>query len=551
MISVTVLTKNCQETLGTTLKSLQKFPEVLIYDSGSTDATLQIAQKFSNVKIINGQFNGFGPTHNTASSLASHDWILSIDSDEVLTPELADEILNLKLDPSRSYQIDRKNYFNGKWVRWCGGWHPDPVVRLYHRKSTRFTDDAVHEKVIVEDLHLTPLSAPLLHTPYRSMGDFLSKMQTYSELFAQQNKGKKHSSMGKAVLHGWFAFLKSYLLKKGFLGGKEGFIISAYNGHTAFYKYLKLMEANANFSNCFYVNKTAFLLKSMLFIAIFFGVERFCHKQTNGFQMHKIASVHDAESCDQIYSLSSEAQAELRATFSQPFYFLGSGGQCYAFLSEDGKTVLKFFKNHHIRLWKFLSRISLPAGLDGYRQHILHKYLHQSPAIFESCKISYLEFKEHTGLLYLHLNKTDYFKKTLTIIDKLGIAHQIDLDASDFALQKKAEFTNPKLKKLIKQKKLDEAKQCIASIVDLIAERCRKGIRDRDQNIRRNFGFIGNQAIEIDLGSYTKDESLKSPEVFRTELLDKTEKFKQWLGRRNPELSLFLTERVNQILELK
>jgi glycosyltransferase involved in cell wall biosynthesis len=244
MITVTILTKNCQDTLGATMESLQRFPEVLIFDSGSTDSTLRIASQFPNVRIINGVFTGFGSTHNAASSHAIHDWILSVDSDEILTQELVEEIFRLDLNPSLVYQIGRKNYFNGKWVRWCGGWHPDPVVRLYNRTITRFTDDAVHEKVIVENLQLASLSYPLLHTPYRCMEDFLSKMQMYSSLFAKQNRGKKHSSIGKAIIHGWFAFIKSYLFKKGFLGGKEGFIISIYNAHTAFYKYLKLMEIN-------------------------------------------------------------------------------------------------------------------------------------------------------------------------------------------------------------------------------------------------------------------------------------------------------------------
>jgi glycosyltransferase involved in cell wall biosynthesis len=244
MITATILTKNCQDTLPATLASLQRFHEVLIFDSGSTDATLKIASQYPNVKIIQGVFTGFGPTHNTATSHASHDWILSVDSDEVLTGELAEEIFRLNLDPGHVYQLARKNYFNGKWVRWCGGWHPDPVVRLYNRNTTRFTSDAVHEKVIVGSLRLVPLSSPLLHTPYRSMQDFLSKMQIYSSLFAEQHKGKKRSTMAKAVLHGWVAFLKSYIFKKGFLGGKEGLIISIYNGHTTFYKYLKLMEIN-------------------------------------------------------------------------------------------------------------------------------------------------------------------------------------------------------------------------------------------------------------------------------------------------------------------
>lgn len=241
---MTVLTKNCQDTLTATLDSLQKFPEVLVYDSGSTDDTLALAAAYPNVKIIHGTFSGFGPTHNTASSLTKYDWILSIDSDEVLTPELCEEILQLQLDPGHIYQIQRKNYFNGKWVRWCGGWHPDPVLRLYNRKITRFSDDAVHEKVLSQGLQIIPLTSPLVHIPYRSMEDFLQKMQIYSTLFAQQNKGKKQASVLQAIAHGFFAFLKSYLIKKGFLGGKEGFIISIYNGHTSFYKYLKLLEVN-------------------------------------------------------------------------------------------------------------------------------------------------------------------------------------------------------------------------------------------------------------------------------------------------------------------
>lgn len=242
MLSVTILTKNCESNLKETLESLKNFPEVVIYDTGSTDATLTVASSYPNTKIIQGNFQGFGPTHNVVSSLASHDWILSIDSDEILSKELEKEILELSLDPMYVYEVDRHNYFNNKWIRGCGGWYPDRIVRLYHRKTTHFTNDAVHEKILKKNLKVYPLSAPLLHVPYRSISDFLAKMQTYSTLFAEQNKGKKQSNLLKALLHGWAAFLKSYFLKKGFLEGSEGFIISAYNGHTAFYKYLKLKE---------------------------------------------------------------------------------------------------------------------------------------------------------------------------------------------------------------------------------------------------------------------------------------------------------------------
>ncbi len=244
MITVTILSKNCQATLRSTLESVKHFSEVLLFDTGSTDDTLQISAEFPNVKVVQGPFQGFGPAHNLATSHSAHDWILSIDSDEVLTPELIAEIQQLTLDPDTVYSIQRKNFYNGKWIKWCGGWHPDRVVRLYNRTKTHFTDAQVHEKIVSSHMKVALLRSPLLHTPYRSMSDFLSKMQAYSTLFAEQNQHKKSSSLLKAIVHGWQAFFKSYVFKRGFLGGKEGFIISLYNGHTAFYKYVKLMELN-------------------------------------------------------------------------------------------------------------------------------------------------------------------------------------------------------------------------------------------------------------------------------------------------------------------
>ncbi len=240
MISVTILTKNCGHYLAKTLESTRSFSEVIILDTGSTDDTLKVAKSFSNTVIHHSPFVGFGPSHNVATSFAKNDWILSIDSDEILSPLLIEELHSLALTQKAVYSIQRHNYFNGKHIKWCGGWHPDWVVRLYNRKQTRFTDAMVHEKIIDKGLNVLALKNPMIHVPYREMSDFLHKMQAYTTLFAQQKKGK--SSLLKAILHSKFAFFKSYVLKRGFLGGKEGYIISSYNAHTAFYKYLKLSE---------------------------------------------------------------------------------------------------------------------------------------------------------------------------------------------------------------------------------------------------------------------------------------------------------------------
>jgi glycosyltransferase involved in cell wall biosynthesis len=246
-ISVTILTKNSQKYLAEVISALQIFDEVLVCDTGSKDQTLEIARHFPNVTIYERPFIGFGPTHNVASSLAKYDWILSIDSDEVVTTELADEIRFLTLTRGCVYSFPRHNEYRGKWIRWCG-WHPDRQIRLYNRLDTQFTEAQVHEAVDVRHLKNIHLHSPLRHYSYDEVNDFLYKMQSYSSLFALQYQGKKSSSLAKAIAHGCFAFFKSYILKRGFLGGQEGFEISFYNANTAFYKYLKLAEANRRFA---------------------------------------------------------------------------------------------------------------------------------------------------------------------------------------------------------------------------------------------------------------------------------------------------------------
>ncbi len=244
MISVTILSKNAGDTIAATLDACRSFPEVILFDTGSTDETLAIAKRYPNVSIVNAPFEGFGTSHNRASQKAAHDWILSIDSDEVLSPELVKEIQSLSLKTDVLYSLCRSNYFRGKWIKCCSGWHPDRVVRLYHRKNTSFSEDQVHEKVLQSGMAVVPLQGQLYHAPYRSIESFLAKMQLYSTLFAEQHAGKKKSSLGTAILHGLAAFFKNYFFKWGFLGGKEGFIISLYNAQVTYYKYLKLAWRN-------------------------------------------------------------------------------------------------------------------------------------------------------------------------------------------------------------------------------------------------------------------------------------------------------------------
>ncbi|MDH5762199.1 MAG: glycosyltransferase family 2 protein [Nitrospinota bacterium] len=244
MISVAIIVKDGEPYIGECLKSLESFDEVLLMDTGSTDRTMEIARGFQNVRVEEREFAGFGPTKNLAAGLAKHDWILSIDSDEVVTPELFREIQSLALDATQVYRFSRHSYYRGKFIKGCG-WYPDKILRLYNKQRTGFNDNQVHESVMVkEGMGITDLKGALKHYPYDSAGSLVAKLQFYSTLFAEQNAGKRASSPMKAVSHGVGAFLKGYVIRKGFLDGYEGFHIALCQGLAAYLKYLKLYEAN-------------------------------------------------------------------------------------------------------------------------------------------------------------------------------------------------------------------------------------------------------------------------------------------------------------------
>lgn len=243
MISIVILTRNSAKSLDRTLQSTIDFPEVVILDSESTDHTKSIASTYSNVRFHTRPFCGFGPMRSIADSLATYDWVFALDSDEVLSPPLIQTLQLISLEPRNVYRFPRHNFLNDKWIRWCG-WYPDKQTRLYNKRVTSFSNSLVHEKVITDNMQIIDLKNPIFHYSYNKMDDFLVKMQMYSNLFSDQYMGKRKSSMSRALGHSTYAFVKSYFLQKGFMGGKEGLLISLYNSHTTFYKYLKLWEKN-------------------------------------------------------------------------------------------------------------------------------------------------------------------------------------------------------------------------------------------------------------------------------------------------------------------
>ena len=236
-ISAVLMVRDAEASLAATLDGLRGFAEVVVYDNGSRDRSLEIAGRYPNVRIHQGEFTGFGPTRNQAASLAAHDWIFSIDADEVPDEALLAALGAVSLDETgRAYDVERQNWLLGKRVR-HGGWGSQWLTRLYHRGSHRFTDAVVHEKVELKPGE-TPgqLKGNLKHTAMRDAGDFLVKMHRYTMLKA----GESDRTYPPAVilLKTLWAFIRSYLLRLGLLDGWRGLLISVSEANGVFYKYM-------------------------------------------------------------------------------------------------------------------------------------------------------------------------------------------------------------------------------------------------------------------------------------------------------------------------
>jgi len=243
-ISAVLIVRDAAASLAATLDSLREFDEVVVFDNGSSDDTMEIAGRYPNVTIHEGKFTGFGPTRNAAAALARNDWIFSLDADEVLSDSLAASMAGLELNgPDKTYSVERQNYLLGKRVRFSG-WGSQWLTRLYNRTTHRFTDVAVHEKVELRDGEQAgQLTGTLQHTAMRDAGDFLVKMHRYTMLKAGESKRTYHPAV--IVLKTFWAFVRSYILRLGILDGWRGLLISVSEANGVFYKYMVIYSQRA------------------------------------------------------------------------------------------------------------------------------------------------------------------------------------------------------------------------------------------------------------------------------------------------------------------
>lgn len=239
-ISVVIITRNAASTLPRTLEAVQVYDDVVVYDNGSTDETCSIVRSYPNTRLYEGEFMGFGPTKRHATSLAKHDWVLSLDADEAPTDKLNRAIQQwvATAKPQQAAEILRENWMLGRPVRYSG-WNNDWLVRLFNRTAYNFSDAIVHESVVVsKGSHLTKLHGKIKHIAITDLAQFLDKINRYSDLRAESKKLKRYS-FPIIFLKTLYAFLRTYFFKLGILDGWRGLIISVANANGVFWKYAK------------------------------------------------------------------------------------------------------------------------------------------------------------------------------------------------------------------------------------------------------------------------------------------------------------------------
>jgi len=290
-------------------------------------------------------------------------------------------------------------------------------------------------------------------------------------------------------------------------------------------------------------------LKSLIYAlascALGYGVYHLSVKTADKFILAEIQYDRPYDPRFDTRPLSSSETEEVDKALSQNYTYFGCGGQAYVFFSEDGKYALKFFKQRHFREPTHLNYIPF---IEKYRNLKYAKRKKKITVEYASYKLGFEQIPEETALVYVHLNKTSHLHKQITFIDKFKMEHKIDLDKTDFILQRRAQLVHDKIDQQMSAGDTDGAKKTIASIVDLIVTRCKKGYCDKDPNIATNCGMLGDKAIKIDVGRFTLDPKMTQPLFYKPELYHLVRPFHRRLSEKYPELATYLDEKVFQVI---
>ncbi|SRR5581483_6868917 len=275
----------------------------------------------------------------------------------------------------------------------------------------------------------------------------------------------------------------------------------------------------------------AFLL---FFASLFLITDRFVHHKSSHFSTNKITSTHKPSSEWDIAALSADEHKELDQILNQKFTYYNKGSQAYVFLSEDKKYILKFLKQDKLRTHSWLAYI--PISFNPYYRERLIK-AKKGCATFSACTTAYNELKKETGLLYVHINKSRNWNKKVTLFDKNGKRHVVDVSQTSFYVQKRAQLIYSRISELMHNGDVEGAKNIISTVFSLIDFLGKKGVVDNDPILRKNFGLIDDIAVQIDIGKLRIDPERQKNLAYKDEVVSITYSFKTWLAANYSDLS--------------
>ncbi len=233
----------------------------------------------------------------------------------------------------------------------------------------------------------------------------------------------------------------------------------------------------------------------------------------------------------------------LKPILSQPFYYLGKGSQCYAFVSADDRYILKFFRQNRYRI-PFTENPPYPSFLKEIHLKRYVGKIEKKKRLFESCLLADTYLKEETGLIYLHLNPSSHLKQKITLQDKLQRTYCIDLDHYQFLIQEKGDLSLHHLSQLIETGNKEGAKKAIDSLCSLLKKRYLKGIGDEDPGMNKNMGFHQGEARFFDVGAFYPNQELKKSNVAHLDAEKTSAKTRQWIKEKDPELAAYFESKL-------
>lgn len=293
------------------------------------------------------------------------------------------------------------------------------------------------------------------------------------------------------------------------------------------------------------------VVKVLICLLIVWGVKASYFALTGGFSIANISSDHSDHSRWEIEPLTAAEAQEVEGALAQEYIYLGKGHQAYVFESKDKRYVIKFLKFQKYRHHPFVDAFSFPKVIaEKLQQQKIHKE-EKRDALFTSWKIAFSKLKDETQVIFIHINRSEPFDKTLTLYNKAGIAYRLDLGRYVFLLQRKADLFDKVVEKQMASGDIDGAKALLDGLFAMYESEYRQGIFEEDRYIVRNTGVLNNKPIQIDIGRLRENATFKDPRKQAKEILWKTTLLKKWLELHYPELAAYFNERLHEFEKIQ